>query len=70
MDLEWNTAFSKQYDRYINEIIEIGAVKLDENRKVVSTFSSFVRPQIEKKLRSRVKNLTNITNDVKAGRTF
>ncbi|NLL03237.1 MAG: exonuclease domain-containing protein [Clostridiales bacterium] len=71
MDLEWNTAFSKQYDRYINEIIEIGAVKLDENRKVVSTFSSFVRPQIEKKLRSRVKNLTNITNDdVKAGEDF
>lgn len=63
MDLEWNTAYSNRCGRYINEIIEIGAVKLNENREIISTFSSFVKPQIEKKLHSRVKILTNITND-------
>jgi len=71
MDLEWNTAFSKQYGKYINEIIEIGAVKLDNSRRIISSFSSFVKPQIEKKLRTRVKLLTNITNDdVSAGEDF
>ncbi len=63
LDLEWNTAYSRKYEKFINEIIEIGAVKLNEKREIISSFSSFVKPQIEKKLRSRVKILTNITND-------
>ncbi|MEG1614303.1 MAG: 3'-5' exonuclease, partial [Oscillospiraceae bacterium] len=71
MDLEWNTAYSHRFGKYINEIIEIGAIMLDENRETVSTFSSFIKPQIEKKLRSRVKILTNITNDdISDGESF
>lgn len=71
IDLEWNTAYSKKLGKYINEIIEIGAVKLNEDLKITSEFSSFIKPQIQKKLRSRVKQLTNITNDdIKTGESF
>jgi len=61
LDLEWNTAYSKTKQCYVNEIIEFGAVRLNEDLDVVSTFSSFVRPQIGKKINSRVKKLTSIT---------
>ncbi len=62
-DLEWNNVYGRKINGFINEIIEIGAVKLDENLNEVSTFSSFVRPSIGKRLRGSVKKLTHITND-------
>lgn len=71
MDLEWNNSFNKATQKFMNEIIEIGAVKLDESLNEVSTFSELVKPIISKKLRSRIKNLTNITNeDVRAAKPF
>lgn len=71
MDLEWNNSFNKATQKFMNEIIEIGAVKLDENLNEISTFSELVKPVISKKLRSRIKSLTNITNeDVRAGKPF
>ncbi len=62
-DLEWNNVYGRKIKGFINEIIEIGAVKLDENLNEISTFSSFVKPSIGKRLRGSVKKLTNITND-------
>ena len=71
LDLEWNTAYSNKLGHFVNEIIEFGAVKLNNNFEIIEDFSSFVKPQIEKKLRSRVKNLTNISNeDVANAETF
>lgn len=71
MDLEWNNSYMKSAEKFINEIIEIGAVKLDENLNTVSTFSELIKPVVSKKLRSRIKNLTHITNeDVRHGRPF
>ena len=63
MDLEWNNAYSKKVNGYINEIIEIGAVKLDADLENVDTFSCIIRSQIGKKLRGSVKRLTHLTND-------
>ncbi|MBR0363760.1 MAG: exonuclease domain-containing protein, partial [Clostridia bacterium] len=63
LDLEWNTAFDKRRKEFVNEIIEFGAVKLDGRLEEVGTFSSFVKPVIEKKLTSRVRKLTHITNE-------
>lgn len=63
MDLEWNTAFCKKTGEYFNEIIEIGAVKLDKEFNPIDTISLVVKAQIEKKLRGRVKELTHITNE-------
>jgi len=63
MDLEWNNTYCKRLGGFINEIIEIGAVKLDEELKTVDTFSELVRPQIGRRLQGRVKRLTNLTNE-------
>lgn len=71
MDLEWNNSFNKMTQKFMNEIIEIGAVKLDEQLNEVGKFSELIRPVISKKLRSRIKNLTNISNEeVRTGRPF
>ena len=71
MDLEWNNSYMKSTQKFINEIIEIGAVKLDENMKEIDTYSEFVKPVVSTKLRSRIKNLTHITNDdIKMGKPF
>ncbi len=63
LDLEWNSAYCPWQKRFLNEIIEFGAVKLDENLKEVSRFQCFVRSKLTKRLRSRVKGLTHITNE-------
>ena len=60
-DLEWNNAYNYKLKRGMNEIIEIGAVKLDKNFQVVDTFKQLIKPQVSKKLGSRFKNLTHIT---------
>ena len=71
MDLEWNNAYMKSAQKFVNEIIEIGAVKLDENLNTVSTYSELIHPVLSRKLRSRIKNLTHITNEeVSSGKSF
>lgn len=62
-DLEWNSAYFRKEKRFINEIIQIGAVKLDCNFEVVDKFLVTVRSAISKKLSNRFINLTNITNE-------
>ena len=47
----------------MNEIIEIGAVKLDEKLNIVDTFKQMITPELTKKLSGRCKNLTGITNE-------
>ena len=63
LDLEWNNAYSKQHHRFVNEIIEIGAVKLNEQLTEVDRFDVFIKSRITKKLGTRFKNLTNISNE-------
>lgn len=60
LDLEWNTAFCKELGKYVNEIVEFGAVKLDKNLKVIDTFSSLVKPTVAKEIHPQVKKLINI----------
>lgn len=61
LDLEWNGAYSKKIKRFVNEIIEFGAVKVDEQLNIVDSFSMLVTPQIGKKLNTRVAQLTQIS---------
>ena len=63
LDMEWNSAYSKVHGRFINEIIEIGAVKLDSSLREIGRFQAFVRSRLTKRLASRTKGLTHITND-------
>lgn len=63
MDLEWNNAYLKSAHSFVNEIIEVGAVKLNEKLDTIDTFSQFICPVASKKIRSRIKELTHIEND-------
>lgn len=71
LDLEWNNTYARRIKGFLNEIIEVGAVMLDEKLNVIDEFSCFVKAQVGKKLRSNVKHLTNITNeDIRSGIVF
>ena len=63
LDLEWNGTFSRRRKKYINEIIDIGAVKLDESLNMVDSYSMLITPQIGKKLNKYVQELTHISID-------
>lgn len=63
MDLEWNNSYNKKLKSFFNEIIEIGAVMVDDELDVVDTFSVLVRSQLSNKLSGRVKSLTHISNE-------
>ncbi len=71
MDLEWNNVFVSRTKSFMNEIIEVGAVMLNEKLEEVSEFSCFVKSKIGKKIRSNIKKLTHITNDdMRSGEPF
>lgn len=63
MDLEWNDAYCKKTRGFVNEIVEIGAIKLDENFNEVDRFTRIVRSAITNRLSSRFKELTGMTNE-------
>lgn len=62
-DFEWNNAYDYRTQKGINEIIEIGAVKLDRNLNITDTFKQLIKPKISKKLSKRFVDLTSITPD-------
>ena len=63
LDNEWITTYYKIGSRSFNELIEIGAVKLDENLNEISRFTALIRSTFTKKLSSRFQRLTNITTE-------
>jgi 3'-5' exoribonuclease 1 len=52
-----------QYDRSDNETIEIGAIMIDENRKIVKEFNQFVKPIKYPKLSEFCIKLTSIKQE-------
>ena len=60
LDLEWNTTYHKETDKYINEIVEFGAVKLDKRLNITDKFCCLVKPTFAKKINSHVKKLINL----------
>ena len=78
MDLEWNQAMSANSSVYNylpihlgGEIIQIGAVKLDENFYPTEEFQSDVKPVYFRKMHYKVKKLTGIDKDrLSHGDTF
>lgn len=60
-DLEWNNAYDYRTNKGMNEIIEIGAIKLDEKLNIADTFKQLVKPKLSRRLSSRFKNLTHIS---------
>ncbi|MGN0654566.1 MAG: exonuclease domain-containing protein [Oscillospiraceae bacterium] len=72
LDLEWNMPFNaenriKTPVHLRGEIIEIGAVKLDENFNISDKFKVMIKPKYYKKIHSAVSKLTKIkSSDLKA----
>ena len=69
MDLEFNRSNNfyvseRNGVKLPNEIIEIGAVKLDNNLNELDRFCSFIKPAVYTKINTEVKKLTDITNDM------
>lgn len=54
-----------------NEVIQIGAVKLDKNLKVIESFDAFIKPVIFRVLNPAISELTGITEeDLESGISF
>lgn len=47
-DLEWNNAYDYKEKKGVNEIIEIGAVRLDKDLNISDTFTQLVKPKLSK----------------------
>lgn len=69
-DLEFNqkentsdSEICKKQDLMPFEIIQIGALKLNENFKTIDTFNSLIKPTLYKTIHPYIENLTNITNE-------
>ncbi|MDO5014921.1 MAG: 3'-5' exonuclease [Clostridia bacterium] len=70
-DLEWNTVFDKKKKKYFGEIIEIGAIKMNDRLELIDKFSETVKPQINKKIKNRTTKLTGIKNsDLETSNSF
>lgn len=71
-DLEatcWETP--QQAANKTQEIIEIGAVKVDEDGEIIGQFSEFIRPVVHTQLTDFCQKLTSISQvDVNKARTF
>ena len=74
-DLEWNIGYQpKTFDYHgteqtlRGEIIQIGAVKIDANARVLDTFRINLKPRIFKKLQHHIAKVTGMTqNDLDMG---
>ena len=64
LDMEWDSAYHKLHKRFVNQILQIGAVKLDENFNIVDIFDVTVKSSICKKVSNRFTELTGITKEM------
>ena len=62
-DLEWDSVFYKAEKRFLNQILQIGAVRLDENFSIIGKYEATVKSEISKKVTTRFAELTGITTE-------
>ena len=67
LDLEWNQPLSKQQMvrtpfKLRGEIIQIGAVKVDENMQTIDTFNIMIKPKHYCTMHKKIQELTDITD--------
>ncbi|MBR6902910.1 MAG: exonuclease domain-containing protein [Clostridia bacterium] len=63
LDLEWDGAYYPKIKRFINQILQIGAVKLDENFDIIDTFERTIKSSFTNRVSKRFTELTGITKD-------
>ena len=74
VDLEWNQCpygKAKENPDLPFEIVEIGAIKLNENREITGHFSEAIRPQVYHRFHYRTQEILHMDmEDLKDARTF
>jgi DNA polymerase III epsilon subunit-like protein len=77
MDLEWNQPLSHrsaQFQRFgkqlMFDLIQIGAVKLDWQRRMIGSFSQLIQPGCYKALHPRISRITGILQEDLYGAPF
>lgn len=63
LDLEWDSAYCHKKNGFVNQIIQIGAVKLDNEFNLIDRIEILVKSCISKKVTRRFTTLTGITTD-------
>ena len=66
-DLEWDNVFYKKEKRFINQILQIGAVKLDSDFNIIDSLSVTIRSALSKRVTGRFATLTGITTEKMLG---
>ncbi len=64
LDLEWDSTYFAKQKRFINQILQIGAVKLDSNFNLIDTFEATIKSSISKRVTGRFARLTGITSEI------
>ena len=66
MDLEWNQNPYGKCNHHADipfEIIEIGAVRVSEDREILDTYQQVIKPRVYKKLHYKIQEITHFTMD-------
>lgn len=63
-DMEWDSAYHKLHKRFVNQILQIGAVKLDEKFNIVDIFDVTIKSSISRRVSRRFTELTGITKEM------
>ena len=64
LDLEWDSTYYPKQKRFINQILQIGAVKLNQSFDVIDSFELTIKSGISKKVTGRFAKLTGITTEI------
>lgn len=63
LDLEWDSVYHKKHSRFVNQILQIGAVKLNEHFELLDTFQVTIRSALSNRVTGRFLKLTGITKE-------
>ena len=61
LDFEWDGTYNRNLGRFINQILQIGAVKLNSNFDIVDTFERTIKSSFSNRISKRFLELTGIT---------
>ncbi|MBQ7726135.1 MAG: hypothetical protein IJT66_03220, partial [Clostridia bacterium] len=63
LDLEWDSVFYPPQKRFVNQILQIGGVKLDQEFEITDTFEATVHSAVSNRVTGRFARLTGITSE-------
>ncbi len=63
LDLEWDNVYFTPEKRFINQILQIGAVRLSDDFEIIDTYEATVCSSVSRKVSARFSELTGITTE-------